>query len=387
MALFNRSLYNPLLKKLQNYKDTDIIVIYGPRQVGKTTIVKKLVKEFKGLSNYLVGDNLITQQIFSSQNQELLIKSVQNYDLVVIDEAQLIPNIGVNLKLIYDSGIKTKIIATGSSSFDLANKINEPLTGRKQEFFLYPFSIFEFSQNQLFHLDFRTRLDRLLIYGLYPKVFDKADLEARNNIQEISGSYLFKDILAFENLKNPQLLTSLLQLLAHQIGNEVSYNELSQTLGVDQTTIQRYLDLLEKSFIVFRLNSFSRNLRNEIKVNKSRKFYFYDLGIRNSLVQNFNQLSFRNDLGGLWENFCILEKMKSNRYKNIYANYYFWRTYDQQEIDFIEERDGRLFGFEFKYNQHKSKNYRPPKIFLQTYKEYQPRIKVIDTESAWEWLQ
>lgn len=360
-----------LLKTLQdNLFQQRILILYGARQVGKTTLIKQLLEEFKGKSRYYSGDNILITQEFSDRNTAELIDLVKDYEIIVFDEAQRIKNIGLILKQIYDNLPNIQIIATGSSSFDLANKVNEPLTGRKRTFLLYPLSVLELINNGWDKLDIKAGLKKFLVYGLYPQIFNLSLDVAKKDLSELTQSYLFKDILLLEDIKNPELLYKLLQALAFQIGNEVSYQELAVLLKVDQSTVQRYIDLLEKSFIIFRLPPFSRNLRNELV--KTRKIYFYDLGIRNSLIQNYNSLELRNDHGALWENFCILERKKFLEYNGIGANLYFWRNYAGQEIDYIEERGGVLNCFEFKYNERKKAKL--PNSFKNAYPEHTFRV-------------
>lgn len=354
-----------------------IIILYGPRRVGKTTLVKDIQKASKKKSIYLNCEEPDVNQALTSKNSQELKKYLGDNELIIFDEAQTILNIGRTLKLLVDNYPDIQIIATGSSSFDLANKIKEPLTGRKWEFFLYPLSVLELLETSS-KIDINRQVNVLLKYGLYPDIYNADFIMAESKLDELSYSYLFKDILAFENIKNPELLKKLLQALAYQLGQEVSYTELANLLNVDQETIQRYLILLEKAFVIFRLPPLSRNLRKEL--GKKRKIYFYDLGIRNSIINNFNDMTLRPDRGGLWENFCILERKKYLDYNNIKVNQYFWRTYDQKEIDYIEERNNTFEAFEFKYGQaKKSKNYTD---FLNAYQN--SKITIINPEN---WLE
>jgi len=340
----------------------NIIIVYGARQVGKTTLVKQIIENSSKKSKYLNCEILSIKDHLKYPEPEKLKFFLGDAELIVLDEAQSIENIGLILKVLVDTYPEMQIIATGSSSFDLANKVNEPLTGRSIEFKLYPLSIQEIKESKdLF--DVEAKMEKILTLGLYPEVFLLNKEDAIQKIDQISSNYLFKDVLNYEGLKKPSILVKLLKMLALQIGNEVNYNELSKSLNIDVKTVDKYIDLLEKCFIIFRLNAFSRNLRKEIS--KSFKIYFYDLGIRNSLIQNYNPLEIRSDVGSLWENFCIIERIKKNNYNNIHANYYFWRTYTQKEIDFIEEKEGRLSAFEIKWN----KNIKSiPKEFLEEYK-------------------
>jgi len=344
-------------------KENKVLIIYGPRQVGKTTLVKKYLLDYKGTYVYKTGDDLVFSLDFSKCSLEIMRQIVAENSLLVIDEAQKIPNIGRALKLIVDNIKNVVVMVTGSSSFDLNNRTGEALTGRKTICTLHPFSIQELINNGLSKYDINNKLEQFMIYGLYPEVYSlTTNKEKADKVLELMNSYLLKDILDFDTIKNSRVLFDLLKLIAFQIGNEVSLNELAKTLGVDKKTVARYLDLLEKSFVLFRLNGFSRNLRKE--VNKMSKYYFYDLGIRNALISNFNKFDTRNDIGQLWENFMLIERMKLNGDNHRPVNYYFWRTYDQKEIDLIEECDGNLFGYEFKWSKSASKI---PKEWLDTY--------------------
>lgn len=356
----------------------NIIIIYGARQVGKTTLVKQIIANSKEESKYLNCDILSVKGQLKDPEPEKLKFFLGNAKLIVLDEAQNIENIGLILKVLTDTYKDLQIIATGSSSFDLANKINEPLTGRAVEFKLYPLSIQEIKESEdLFSVE--SKIEKLLTLGSYPEAFLLGKEEAIQKIDQISSSYLFKDILSLERIKKPNVLANLLKMLALQVGNEVNYNELSKNLGIDRKTVENYIDLLEKCFIIFKLNAFSRNLRKEIS--KSFKIYFYDLGIRNSLIQNYNSLDMRSDVGVLWENFCIIERIKRNNYNNIYANYYFWRTYTQKEIDFIEEREGKLFAYEMKWKKEMKS---VPKEFLEEYKNSE--FEVVNRENYYKFL-
>lgn len=356
--LIKRS-YQPLTQFLEANK---VLVLYGPRRVGKTTLINQFLSETTLRYKLDLGDNIRVQEIIGSSDFELIKEYCRGYELIVLDEAQNIPEVGKGLKIIVDQVPGIKVIATGSSSFDLSNKIGEPLVGRQRILKLFPISLIELS-NQLNKIELIQHLDEYLIFGLYPEVIQK---DGNNNkisyLNELVNSYLLKDILALENIKSPRLLMDLLRLIAFQIGSEVSLNELSNSLRVDVKTISRYLDLLEKSFIIFSLGGFSRNLRNEITSKK--KYYFYDLGIRNGVINSFNPMETRNDKGALWENFIIAERLKKKTYQFIYSNDYFWRTYSKKEIDLIEEREGKLFGFEFKWKERK---YTPPEEWTKNY--------------------
>lgn len=345
------------------FKDK-IIVIYGPRRVGKTTLVKHLAKKYakKKKILYLTGDDIVTQSNLSTRNQALLKQFFGNAELVIIDEAQRITNIGINLKIIVDTFPEIQIIATGSSSFELANEINEPLTGRTFTYFLPPFTLQEL-HNQLKPNEIIALLDKLLLYGFYPEVFLGRSEDKERILKDITNNYLFKDVLAFEGQKNSQFIFKLLQLLAFQAGNEVSYNELAQILEVGKAHVEKYINLLEQTYVIYIIGPFSRNLRNEI--GKKRKIYFWDTGIKNALIQNFNDINLRPDIGSLWENFYISERIKYLKTNLINKNIYYWRTYDQKEIDYLEESDGMLKGYEIKWRKEKARYYSD---FLKTYK-------------------
>lgn len=373
--MINRKIEKNIVENLFKGK---VIIIYGARQVGKTTLVKKIADDYKGQSSYFNCDLISVQDALSILEANRIKNFLGDHNIIILDEAQRIKNIGLILKILIDTYPELQIIATGSSSFDLANEINEPLTGRKIVFNLFPLSVEEImGDNGFLYID--SKLEKILRYGTYPDVFFSEDKEAASKLEEIASSYLFKDILSFDKIKKSSIIVKLLQLLALQVGSEVSYNELASKLGINRITVEKYIDILEQCFILFRINSFSRNLRNEIS--KAIKIYFYDLGVRNILIKNLNPLDIRNDAGFLWENFCILERIKRNKYNNIFANYYFWRTYDQKEIDFIEERDGKLFAYEFKLNREHSK---APSIFLETYKNSQ--YQTINRENYYKFL-
>ena len=338
------------------------IVLTGPRQAGKTTFLKQLAS--------LSDDSLVLLLNCDEPDIRLLLENVTStqlkvligkHKLLLIDEAQKVDNIGLTLKLIVDNIEAVQVIATGSSAFDLRNKLNEPLTGRKFEYHLYPFSTRELITNTS-PLEEKRLLEQRMVYGMYPDIVNQPS-DARVLLKELTNSYLFKDIFSYRDIRNPEGLNKLLTALALQLGNEVSYNELGRALGIDKETVERYIDLLEKVFVVFRLSSFSRNIRNELK--KSRKIYFFDNGIRNAVINNYNPLALRNDHGALWENFIISERKKYLDYNGIYANTFFWRTHAQQEIDYIEDRDGKLYAFEFKWKT--DKKYKLPVSFAEAY--------------------
>ena len=342
-------------------KPGKVIIIYGPRRVGKTTLIKKLL-ENESNALFVTGEDIFVQKILSSQSLEQLKRFVGNKDLLVIDEAQEIPNIGLNLKLIVDHLPHVRVIATGSSAFDLANKTGEPLTGRKQTLKMFPLSQIELGNIET-SSETAARLESRLIYGSYPEVvIFKSDEERKSYLLELVSSYLLKDILIFEDVKKSKKMIDLLILIAFQIGKEVSYSELATNLGINKATVERYLDLLEKVFVIINVRGFSRNLRSE--VSKTSRYYFYDNGIRNALLNNFNAIYQRSDIGQLWENYLVSERLKCQEYRTIFSHNYFWRTYDQKEIDWLEEREGKLFAYEFKWNE---KKVNCPKLFLETY--------------------
>ncbi len=360
MSYLSRIIEGQLTNALKKHK---VIVLYGPRQTGKTTLLKHLESHLKQKCLFLNGDLKAVQETFSSQNLEKIKSMIGGYKILILDEAQRIENIGINLKIIHDTLPDIKIIATGSSSFELANKIREPLTGRTQTFMLYPLSMVELKEFQS-SVEIQESLENYLLFGLYPEVIKlKNRVEKIAHLQEVIEANLYKDILELENVKNPKVLKDLLVLLALKIGQEVSLSELGSNLNVAKETVKRYLDLLEKAFIIVNLRGFSRNLRKE--VTKNSKYFFMDLGVRNAILNNFNLLDLRSDKGMLWENFLFIERLKYRKYKGIYANQYFWRTYDQKEIDLIEEREGKLFAYEFKWSK---KDQKAPKEFMETYK-------------------
>lgn len=338
-----------------------LIVIYGARQVGKTTLIKEIGKKYADDQVYLNCDETDIRGLLTDTTSTKLKNLVGAKKLVLIDEAQRVKNIGITLKLFADEIKNVQVIATGSSAFELSNEINEPLTGRKFEYTLYPFSMRELN-NEFGWLETNRLLEERILYGMYPEIVLKPD-ENKNLLKEITRSYLFKDILGYDGIRKPEVLEKLLISLAAQIGNEVSYNELAGTIGIDKDTINKYLDILEKAFVIFKLHPFSRNLRTEIT--KLRKVYFYDTGIRNALITNFNGLSLRNDKGALWENFLIVERLKMNSSLSLDAKSFFWRTSQQQEIDYLEELEGNLSVFEFSWNINKKKKI--PLTFSKAY--------------------
>lgn len=329
-------------------KSNKVLVIYGPRQIGKTTLLSDFLSYSKLKCKLDSGDNIKTRNLLGNADFEAIKEYAEGYELIAIDEAQKIPNVGEGLKILVDQIKGIKIIATGSSSFELAGQIGEPLTGRKTSLTLFPISQTELA-NLFNAYELKSKIGQWLVFGSYPEVAATENKQEKIRLlEELVSSYLLKEILELDRVKNSKLLLDLLRLLAFQIGNEVSLTELGTQLGVNYKTIGRYLDLFEKSFVIYNLRGFSRNLRKE--VTKKSKYYFYDTGIRNAIISNFNEVELRNDVGALWENFLFMERLKKRSYENIPANAYFWRTWDQKEIDLIEEREGKLFGYEFKWN-------------------------------------
>lgn len=359
MAAIQRALAKQIKKR---FKDHKVIVLYGARQTGKTTLVREVIRGKKHL--WLNADESDVRELLTETTSSRLKAIIGNHPCLVIDEAQRIENIGLTLKLITDEIGDVKVIASGSSSFELSNKIKEPLTGRKWEFLLYPLSYAEMCSHNS-PLEERRLLNHRLIYGYYPEVV-KYPEAAVALLNELSESYLYKDILSLGDIRKPHQLQKLLQSLALQLGNEVSYHELSQMCGLNSETVESYIDILEKAFIVFRLTALSRNIRNEIK--KSKKIYFFDNGIRNSIIRQFNPLELRNDTGALWENFLISERFKRNTAGGFSPNLFFWRTHARQEIDYIEEQNGMLETFEFKWNPAKER--KVPRAFGAAYPEH-----------------
>lgn len=342
-----------------------LLLLLGPRQTGKTTLVRKIAGQFEGKTLYLTGDDPAVRRRLTNVGIEALRPLLQGYDLLVLDEAQRIQNIGITLKLMTDHIQSTQVIATGSSSFELANQINEPLTGRKMEFYLYPVCWQEWvNHTGLFAAE--NGLEQRLLYGMYPEVLTRPGQELEV-LAGLASDNLYRDLLSFSPIRKPELLEQLLQALALQLGSEVSYNELSNLLKVDKQTVSNYIRALEQAYVIFRLGPFSRNLRNEIA--STRKIYFYDNGIRNALISNFSPLSLRQDKGALLENFLISERLKRNQYmRRHFVNTYFWRTRQGQEIDYLEESDGRISAFEMKWTFKRPPS--APTAFASAYPEH-----------------
>ena len=355
--MIERILEKQILAKINKKK---AIILMGPRQVGKTTLLKSLFEKSTEII-WLNGDEPDIQSIFENISSKRLEAIIGNKKMIIIDEAQRIPEIGLKMKLITDQLLNVQLIATGSSAFELSNKLNEPLTGRKWEFKMYPISFQEMVNHHGLLNEIRL-LPHRLIYGFYPDVVNHPGNE-KEILKQLSDSYLYKDLLMIDQIKKPSALVKLLQALALQIGSQVSYHELAQICGLDGKTIEKYMMLLEQSYIIFRLTSFSRNQRNELK--KSRKVYFFDNGIRNSLIANFEQIENRTDIGALWENFLVSERVKYLAYQQKWVNNWYWRTTEQQEIDYVEEENGQLSAYEFKWNP-KAKG-SVPNSFKKTY--------------------
>ncbi len=355
--MIERILEKQILAKINKKK---AIILMGPRQVGKTTLLKSLFEKSTEII-WLNGDEPDIQSIFENISSKRLEAIIGNKKMIIIDEAQRIPEIGLKMKLITDQLLNVQLIATGSSAFELSNKLNESLTGRKWEFKMYPISFQEMVNHHGLLNEIRL-LPHRLIYGFYPDVVNHPGNE-KEILKQLSDSYLYKDLLMIDQIKKPSALVKLLQALALQIGSQVSYHELAQICGLDGKTIEKYMMLLEQSYIIFRLTSFSRNQRNELK--KSRKVYFFDNGIRNSLIANFEQIENRTDIGALWENYLVSERVKYLAYQQKWVNNWYWRTTEQQEIDYVEEENGQLSAYEFKWNP-KAKG-SVPNSFKKTY--------------------
>ena len=359
--MIKRKILQSIISKLFKGK---AIIIYGPRQSGKTTLLQMLREEIQVKTLVMDGDEPDVRQKLTNVTSSQLKSVFAGYEAVMIDEAQRIENIGITIKLITDKMKDVQVIATGSSSFELANRITEPLTGRKEEYLLYPLSTAELVSSHG-ETEEKRQLENRLLYGMYPEVVtDQAS--AYNALKNITSSYLYKDILSFQDLRRPEMLRHLLEALALQIGSEVSFHELGQMVHADPVTVERYVHMLEQAFVIFRLRALSRNVRNELK--KSRKIYFVDNGVRNALIANFNPVNLRSDAGALWENFMVSERMKMLGFNNQLVNTYFWRTTQQQEIDYIEEKDGRFATFEFKLNPKQQG--RLSKTFKEAYNDH-----------------
>jgi len=350
---YPRALENIVLNKLNTSNKG--VVIYGSRQVGKTSLVNQIISILRLHTLTINGDQNQYLDIITSRDLNKIQNLVHPFKLLFIDEAQRIPEIGINLKIILDNLKDLKVIVTGSSALDLASKIDEPLTGRIWSYQLYPLSYLELSKIAS-PTQYDQTLEERLIFGAYPEIYSYSSYQDKQEyLRELSSNYLYKDLLEFSGIKNSSKIRDILKLLAFQVGSQVSLNELSNQLDLNKETVGHYLDLLEKSFVIFRLYGFSRNLRKEVV--KKPKIYFYDLGVRNVFADNFNLLNSRNDLGSLWENYLIIERIKSLAYSRSFASSYFWRTYTGAEIDYLEEKDGALHGYEFKWSKNRSRSH------------------------------
>jgi uncharacterized protein len=354
-------------------------LLYGARRVGKTKLIEKLTSEKKLKIYFGEGDDFELSQLLSSTNKQRILSAFIEYDIIVIDEAQRIKSIGIALKILVDNFPEKIIVASGSSSFRLSSQVGAPLTGRSNTKMLFPLSILEL-KSQYGGMDILHYLSDYLIYGMYPEIFSILSVRQKcDYLIELRNAYLLQDILEMDNLRNADKLFNLLKLLAFQIGREVSLSELGNALNLSKQTVDRYLDLLEKAFVIKKLQGFSKNLRKE--VTKTNRYYFVDNGIRNALINNFNAIDSRNDVGMLWENFIVMERLKWQEYTGFRCNNYFWRTYDQKEVDWVEEYNGLLMGYEFKWNPKKSKI---QKTWLETYEN--AHFKTISTDNFLEFV-
>ena len=359
--MIERLLKEQINKRLWRGK---VIIIVGPRQVGKTTLLRMLTKDSDRRVLVWNCDEPDVRRKLTEPSSTALGAETSEADLILIDEAQRVQNIGITLKLLVDNFPDKQVVVTGSSAIELSNSINEPLTGRKYEYVMFPFSAEELIR-EFGATDERRLLERRLLYGSYPEVVNHPG-EERETLTNLVSSYLYKDIFSFQDVRKPEIIEQLLQALALQVGSEVSFNELGRTLGLTSITVQRYIDLLEKSYVLFHLRSFSRNVRSELK--KSRKIYFYDNGVRNAILGDYKPLDLRNDTGALWENYLISERMKRNAYNAFYGKSYFWRTQQQQEVDYIEDYDGVLHAYEFKWSS--TKQPRLTETFTNSYPDH-----------------
>jgi len=357
-----------------------VMLIFGPRRVGKTVLIRQLIDRFQGKHLLLNGEDMDSLTLLESKSISNYKRLLDGIDLLAIDEAQNIPEIGQKLKLIVDEVPGIKVMASGSSSFDLQNKAGEPLVGRSTQFHLFPFSQAELSQKENM-LEIKQNLEDRLVYGSYPEVVNNADYSQKKDyLRDIVNAYLLKDILSIDGLKNSKKMIELLRLVAFQMGNEVSYDELAKQLGLSRNTVEKYLDLLSKVFVIYRLGSYSRNLRKEIS--KAGKWYFYDNGIRNALIGNYNPIALRDDIGQLWESYLISERIKQSNYSSNNKLFYFWRTYDGQEIDLIEESEGNINAFEFKWG---TKTPKAPHAFSTNYPN--SNYQIINRDNYLEFIE
>ncbi len=364
---------------IEFFKKGKVNLLYGPRRVGKTALLSKMLNNNKGTVFIGNGDDIQLRRILNSEDKTRILTAFHDYDLIFIDEAQRISKIGWGLKILVDNFPEKTIIASGSSSFKLTSQVGAPLTGRAITNILFPLSVTELKK-QFGGMHLLQNLEQYLIYGMYPEILTKTNNANKvSYLHELRNAYLLKDILEMENIRNSDKLYDLLRLLSYQIGNEVSLNELGNALGLSKQTVARYLDLLEKAFIIKRIGGFSGNLRKE--VTKTYRYYFFDNGVRNAVINNFNLIDERNDIGMLWENFMVMERLKYQHYNKLFSNNYFWRTYDKKEVDLVEERGGRLYGYEFKWNPKKVKIQQE---WLDTYQN--ASFEVINRDNFLSWL-
>jgi len=374
--IINRTIKKDIEIELNN-SDRKVIILYGPRQAGKTTLIEMLLSQDLSYKKYN-GDDIFTQNIFSNNNLESLKREIGEKDLLIIDEAQRINNIGLSLKLIIDN-LPIKVIVSGSASFDLADKVCEPLTGRTKTFWLYPLSLREV-KDKFPQMEKDKIIEEMLLYGMYPKIWNiEGKKEKEDYLFKYINSYLYRDILTISKIKKPKKIIDLLILLALQIGSEVSVSELAQNTNLTQSTVENYLDVLEKMFVIFNVRGFSRNLRKEIS--KTSKYYFFDMGVRNALIRNFNPLSLRGDAGAMFENWVISEKIKKSNNNRDFSNFYFWRTYDQQEIDLVEDSKGSITAYECKWKKDTKKI---PNDWKKAYPQSQ--FNLINKDNVFEFL-
>jgi predicted AAA+ superfamily ATPase len=378
MVYVDRIIKNQLLESLSPNK---VIVLLGPRRVGKTILIKQIIEEIEEPYLLMSGEDIRVLELLKRRSTQNYVNLLQGKKLLIIDEAQKIPDVGNILKLMVDQIEGLKIIVTGSSAFDINNYMGEPLTGRKITYNLFALSEQELDQVETV-LEKKDNLHHRLVYGNYPELLQLKDNEKREEyLREILSSYLLKDILAFENIRNADKIFDLLRLISYQIGGEVSIQELGSQLGMSKNTVDKYLDLLSKVYVLHKVNGFSKNLRKE--VTKNSRWYFYDNGLRNAVIANLNPIGLRNDVGMLWENYIISERIKYQRYTKMLVNNYFWRTYDQQEIDWVEERGGKLHGYEFKWNPNKS--VKIPAAWKKNYES--AAFEVINPDNYLEWIR
>lgn len=375
--MIKRSIFEQVKARIEPGK---VVVIYGPRRVGKTVLLNQLAREIEGKYLLVNGQERRVRRWLGSQDSSVMKEYIRGVKVLLIDEAQYVDKIGLNLKILVDMIPDVRVVATGSASFELANQVGEPLVGRKWQFMLYPLAQLELSEVES-RLETEANLESRLIFGSYPEVVLAESRDKKREILDaIVDGYIFKDLLVMENLRREDKLMSLLKLLAFQIGKEVSISELADNLNMSFHTVERYLYLLEQVFVILRVGGFSRNLRKEVV--KNARYYFYDNGVRNAVIENFNPLSLRNDVGQLWENYLFIERLKKRKYTHLWANSYFWRTYDRKEIDLVEEREGRLYGYEFKWGRNKK--VKPPKDWLAVYPE--ASFEVVDRDNYLEFI-